>query len=94
MSTDKQNLTKLGSKTEYVDKYDPSLLEPISRSERRKGYTAPMNGYDIWTCYEFSFLQSNGFPSSHVIRIINPAFSETIFESKSLKLYLNSFNNT
>lgn len=94
MSTAKQNLTKLGSKTEYVDKYDPSLLEPISRSERRNGYTAPMNGYDIWTCYEFSFLQSNGYPSSHVIRIVNPASSEIIFESKSLKLYLNSFNNT
>jgi 7-cyano-7-deazaguanine reductase len=93
MQNDK--LTKLGSnKTEYIDIYNPDLLEAIEREPRRVGYIAPMNGYDIWTAFEFSYLKPNGLPDFCVLRIYNPASSKYIFESKSLKLYLNSFNNT
>lgn len=88
------NLTKLGSNTEYNDRYDPSLLELIERDVRRSAYKAPMLGIDIWTCFEVSFLLPNGLPDFLVLRISNLANSKYIFESKSLKLYLNSFNNT
>ncbi len=87
-------ITKLGSKVNYSSHYDPSELEVFPRAPRRKDYTAPMYGIDIWTCYEVSFLKENGVPEYHVLRIANFADSENIFESKSLKLYLNSFNNT
>lgn len=87
-------ITKLGNKVEYSSQYDPSQLEFIPRATRRVGYTAPMNGGDVWTCYEVSFLTQNGAPEYHVLRLFNPASSDFIFESKSLKLYLNSFNNT
>lgn len=88
------NLSKLGSGVVYKDTYDPSLLETINRDNRRKDYIHPMYGGDVWTAFEFSFLLPSGLPQFHVIRIWNPANSVNIFESKSLKLYLNSFNNT
>jgi 7-cyano-7-deazaguanine reductase len=88
------NLKALGTNTNYTDKYDPSQLEGFGREERRKGLIAPMNGADIWTAFEVSFLLLSGLPCFMVLRILNPAFSINIFESKSLKLYLNSFNNT
>lgn len=87
------NLKALGSDTIYKDKYDPFLLEGFPRLERRSSLSAPMNGADIWTCFEVSFLKPNGIPEYLVLRISNPADSKNIFESKSLKLYLNSFNN-
>jgi 7-cyano-7-deazaguanine reductase len=90
-----ENLTKLGnSKVEYTNQYDKSQLEPIPRAPRRTTYTAPMIGGDVWTCFEVSFLTKTGLPWTGVLRIVNPASSTNIFESKSLKLYLNSFNNT
>lgn len=89
-----EQLIKLGSKVSYSDQYDTTQLEFFSREKRRIGYTAPMYGFDVWTCYEVSFLRKSGLPEFHVLRIVNPADSKNIFESKSLKLYLNSFNNT
>lgn len=88
------SLKALGTNTTYTDKYDPSLLEGFGRRERRKDHVVPMFGADIWTAYEVSFLLPNGIPKFLVLRILNPADSKNIFESKSLKLYLNSFNNT
>ena len=85
---------KLGKRVEYSDQYDPNQLDFFPRSVRRKGYTSQMYGGDIWTCYEVSYLLLNGCPQNLVLRILNPADSQNIFESKSLKLYLNSFNNT
>lgn len=79
--------------TEYKSSYDKTLLVPIPREERRKGYTK-MYGTDIWTAFEFSTLLSTGLPIYKVLRIYNSCDSNNIFESKSLKLYLNSFNNT
>lgn len=90
MQTD--NIT-LGKKVTYKDQYDPSILFPINREERRKDYTK-MYGADVWTCFEVSYLLQSGLPQFMVLRIVNPADSVNIFESKSLKLYLNSFNNT
>lgn len=87
-------ITKLGHRVDYKSNYDPTQLEFFPRSTRRVDYVAPMNGGDIWTCFEVSFLDSKGVPEYHILRILNPASSENIFESKSLKLYLNSFNNT
>ncbi len=89
------NLTHLGSRsTEYIDKYDPSLLEKIDRLDRRKEYSWPIFGEDVWTAFEFTFLLLSGKPSNHILRIHTSAHSRYIFESKSLKLYLNSFSNT
>lgn len=88
------DLKALGSNTSYSDKYDSNLLEGFSRDTRRKDLVAPMNGEDIWTCFEVSFLDLLGLPKQMVIRISTNAKSENIFESKSLKLYLNSFNNS
>jgi len=86
---------KLGKPTEYKFEYDPTLLDVFPRLQGRRDFpTTKMSGVDVWTCYEFSFLFPSGKPYSGVIRIINPVDSESIFESKSLKLYLNSFNNT
>lgn len=82
----------LGKTTEYTNQYDPSLLERIDRAPRREGYV-PMQGFDVWTAYEFSFLLPSGLPTYYVIRISSGCNNPYIFESKSLKLYLNSFNN-
>ncbi len=49
-------------------------------------------GYDIWNCYEISFLTNNNLPITGILKISYNANSEYIVESKSLKLYLNSFN--
>lgn len=90
--------TFLGQKTAYKDQYDNSLLQPISRSLARNGLkiTAPLpfNGYDIWNCYEVSWLNLKNKPEVKILEFFLNAESENIVESKSLKLYLNSFNNT
>lgn len=79
------------------DYIDPGLLVGIPRYLNRDQYDLfaddlPFLGYDVWNCYEFSTLTNNGFPVSGVLRIIYYADSFKIVESKSLKLYLNSFN--
>lgn len=79
--------------TEYKDTYDKTLLVGLPRAGRREGYTK-MYGYDIWTAFEFSFLLPNGLPYFGVLRTATPCNSEKFFESKSYKLYLNSFNNS
>lgn len=86
-------LSILGSKVSYEETYSTKQLERIDRESRRSGYVE-MFGGDIWTAFEFSFLLPNKLPQYHVLRIFNPVNSKYIFESKGLKLYLNSFNNT
>lgn len=94
----KDNLsTGLGQKTNYVDTYDPSLLVPVKRSIARDniGYEhIPFVGLDIWNAWEVSYLDRHGKPQCEVLRIGYDSDSESIIESKSFKLYLNSFNNT
>lgn len=79
------------------DKIDPSLLVGIPRELNRTQYNLdennlPFIGWDVWNAYEFSTLLDNGYPLSGVLRISYSALSPNIVESKSLKLYLNSFN--
>ena len=77
--------------------YDPSLLVRVPRSENREKYgisssDLPFIGYDSWNCYETSFLLNNGLPINVVTNIVYSSDSLYIVESKSLKLFLNSFN--
>ncbi|KLV11736.1 MULTISPECIES: NADPH-dependent 7-cyano-7-deazaguanine reductase QueF [Photobacterium] len=88
----------LGKTTEYKDQYDPSLLQPVPRSLNRDdlalGDSLPFTGYDIWTLYELSWLNSKGLPQVAIGEVRLPASSPNLIESKSFKLYLNSFNQT
>lgn len=91
--------TPLGRETEYVSEYTPSVLCPIPRSESRQalGITSevlPFKGVDVWTAYELSWLDAKGKPQVAVGRFSFPCDSPSLVESKSFKLYLNSFNQT
>jgi 7-cyano-7-deazaguanine reductase len=96
MNTPEQS--QLGKSSSYVDQYDASLLFPIPRQTKRDeiGIHAqpPFFGADLWTAYELSWLNPKGKPQVALARITVPAESTHIIESKSFKLYLNSFNNT
>ena len=87
----------LGSATtDYVNRYDQSLLYPIERQTQRSQLgigpdALPFAGRDIWNAYEFTYLMASGKPTSLVLQIEVPAASEKIIESKSMKLYLGSF---
>lgn len=87
----------LGKQASNPERYDASLLFRIPRAENRVHYdldakALPFTGVDVWNCYELSFLTDNGLPVSRVLKLIYAAESEFLVESKSLKLYLNSFN--
>ncbi|QBH95630.1 NADPH-dependent 7-cyano-7-deazaguanine reductase QueF [Limnobaculum zhutongyuii] len=89
----------LGKETAYIDHYDASLLQPVPRSLNRDplGLSAtalPFHGADIWTLYELSWLNSRGLPQVAVGEVHIDANSINLVESKSFKLYLNSFNQT
>ena len=88
----------LGQKTEYRNQYDASLLQPVPRSLNRDDLNLtgelPFQGCDIWTLYELSWLNDKGLPQVAVGEVSVPATSENLIESKSFKLYLNSFNQT
>lgn len=95
--TEKIAATHLGKKSTGSLSYDPSLLVPIPRNENREQYkidndNLPFLGVDAWHAYEFSCLTSNGLPVTRVIKLKYNCDSEYLIESKSLKLYLNSFN--
>ena len=80
---------------ETPDNIDPSLLVPIPRYLNRTQYDLSGDefvGFDTWNAYEFSCLTENGFPISGLMKIVYDSSSEYIVESKSIKLYLNSFN--
>jgi 7-cyano-7-deazaguanine reductase len=84
---------------DYSDQYDPSLIQPVERKLNRLDYdiddsNLPFTGLDAWNAYEVSFLTTKGLPVSGVMKIVYPCTSKYIVESKSLKLYLNSFNMT
>lgn len=89
----------LGKDVEHASVYTPSLLFAIPRREARSNLgmdpeSLPFRGVDIWTAYEISWLNKEGKPQVAVGQIEVPADSENLVESKSLKLYLNSFNQT
>lgn len=90
---------KLGQKTEYKAKYDRTLLQPVPRRLNRDGLgisaRQPFNqGADIWTAYEISWLNPKGLPQVAIADVEIDFRSENLVESKSFKLYLNSFNQT
>jgi len=88
----------LGKTIAYIDQYDASLLFPIARQDKRDelGLTKdlPFHGVDIWNAYELSWLNEKGKPLVALAEFFIPASSEYLIESKSFKLYLNSFNQT
>ena len=88
----------LGHQTQYVSHYDPGLLFPIRRAGSRAqlgiAEQLPFYGVDIWTGYELSWLNTRGKPQVAVAVFQIPCESPFIIESKSFKLYLNSFNQT
>ncbi|MCW8884241.1 MAG: NADPH-dependent 7-cyano-7-deazaguanine reductase QueF [Motiliproteus sp.] len=97
MSHDNLHHTPLGRDTEYVSQYDPSQLCPIPRANnwQDRGYDgAPFDGVDIWNAYEVSWLNAKGLPQVAVAEFRVPCDTPHIIESKSFKLYLNSYNLT
>jgi 7-cyano-7-deazaguanine reductase len=87
----------LGKTTEYKSTYDASLLFPIARQDNRSrlpGDAIVSYGVDIWNAYEISWLNLKGVPQVAVGIFTVPAESTNIIESKSFKLYLNSFNQS
>jgi 7-cyano-7-deazaguanine reductase len=90
--------SQLGKTSAYADQYDASLLFPIPRAGKRLelGITGmpPFVGADLWTAFELSWLNLRGKPQVALAHFTVPSETPNIVESKSFKLYLNSFNNT
>ncbi|MGL6151460.1 MAG: NADPH-dependent 7-cyano-7-deazaguanine reductase QueF [Aeromonas sobria] len=88
----------LGQQADYISQYTPSLLQPVPRSLNRDdlqlGDALPFSGCDVWTLYELSWLNTKGKPMVALGEVTIPATSANLIESKSFKLYLNSFNQT
>ena len=88
--------SQLGKNSAYVDQYDASLLFPIPRAVKREELgivgSPIFFGADLWTAFELSWLNLKGKPQVAIAHITVPAESTHIIESKSLKLYFNSFN--
>ena len=81
----------------YKDTYSPQLLVKVPRYLNREGYGLTSDsfvGVDTWNCYEVSAITTKGQPVAGMLKIVCPADSEYHVESKSIKLYLNSFNMT
>ncbi len=89
----------LGKETAYCFTYNPDLLYPIARAAKRQEIgidpdALPFLGFDCWNHYEVSWLNEKGKPVVATAEIYYDCKSPYIVESKSLKLYFNSFNNT
>ena len=81
----------------YSDQYNPDLLVKIPRNLNREGYGLTGEefvGVDVWNAYEVSAITTKGQPVAGMLKIVCPSDSENHVESKSIKLYLNSFNMT
>lgn len=97
---DNSNISKhLGQTSQYKSTYDPSLLVREPRSNNRthldiNDNEPPFVGYDTWNAYEVSALTDSGLPVVGIAKIIYCSTNKYIVESKSLKLYLNTFNMT
>lgn len=92
--------SQLGKATAYPDQYAPQVLFPIARQPQRgelgmaAGGALPFTGVDLWTGYELSWLNSRGKPQVALVQVTVPCETPCIVESKSFKLYLNSFSNS
>ncbi|MEX1013384.1 MAG: NADPH-dependent 7-cyano-7-deazaguanine reductase QueF, partial [Waddliaceae bacterium] len=90
-------MTLLGKKTTYPNQYSPNLLDSIPRKKGRDQLNIKnlnFKGVDVWNAYEISWLNAKGKPDRAVGRFTVPSHTPNIIESKSLKLYLNSLNQT
>ena len=95
--TEKIASKHLGKKSTGSEQYDPTLLVAVPRCENRKQYNLknenlPFEGFDIWHGYEFSCMTEKGLPLTRVLKLKYSCKNQFLVESKSLKLYLNSFN--
>jgi 7-cyano-7-deazaguanine reductase len=91
--------SQLGRASAYVDLYDPGLLFPIARATQRAAMgiadgALPFLGADLWTAFELSWLNRRGKPQLAIAHFTVPCETANIVESKSFKLYLNSFNSS
>ena len=90
--------SQLGKPAPFVERYDASLLFPISRAPKREEIglagQLPFSGADLWTAFELSWLNMRGKPQVAIAHIVVPCETPNIVESKSLKLYLASFSGT
>lgn len=89
----------LGKQVDYEFEYNPGLLQGVPRSLSRDtlnlaGSSLPFDGIDTWTGYELSWLNLKGKPNVAILECHVPITSKNLIESKSFKLYLNSFNQT
>ena len=98
MTMTQADQSPLGKPSAYADQYDASLLFAMPRAPKRAELgidgTPPFFGADLWTAFELSWLNLRGKPQLALAHITVPCESPNIIESKSFKLYLNSFNNT
>lgn len=89
----------LGRPTDYPTAFDAGLLQAVPRQLNRSAIglsemsALPFQGQDYWNGYELSWLNARGMPQVAVGEFVIPASSPNLVESKSFKLYLNSFNN-
>ena len=91
--------SELGKKSDYDATYNPEKLYPIPRAPKRIALgidpaNLPFFGIDCWNHYEVSWLNEKGKPMVAIAEMIYDCSSPMLIESKSLKLYFNSFNNT
>ncbi len=90
-----KHLGQQGSYAITTDKFDSSFLVPMPRKLAREDWGIKGDefvGYDTWHCHEATFLLNNGLPVAGTLKIVYPASSEFMVESKSFKLYLNTFD--
>lgn len=96
--SDELSQLSLGKSVDYIEQYQPDLLQPVSRQLGRNAIgltgTLPFHGEDIWNGYEFSWLNNRGKPQVALLQCKVPVTSPNLIESKSFKLYLNTFNQT
>jgi 7-cyano-7-deazaguanine reductase len=90
--------SELGQVSEYDPHYNPERLFAISRAMRRTEIgiapnKLPFYGFDYWNHYEVSWLNEKGKPMVAVAEIVYDCSTPYLVESKSLKLYFNSFNH-
>ena len=92
-------ISELGQASQYDAYYNPARLFAIARYLKRQeigveSSQLPFFGYDYWNHYEVSWLNAKGKPEVALAEIVYDCTTPYLIESKSLKLYFNSFNNT
>lgn len=97
MTSDLLAHAPLGKRSDTPQGYDPGLLFPIPRTLARDELglegALPFMGVDTWTAFELGWLNPKGKPQVGMARIHVPCETPCMIESKSFKLYLNSFND-